>query len=87
MWSCPDVPPEVVSVPFVPIADECDLKYPDVFSACVLTRSMAKSADIVRSDEVDLCETFMEYPELTKLSSVVLQEKANSISLREKGMF
>ncbi len=84
VWSCPDVPPEVVSLPFVPIADECALKYPDVFSACALTRSMAKSADIVRSDEVDLCKTFMANPELTKLSSVVLQEKADSISLSEK---
>ncbi len=58
------------------------LKYPDVFSVCALTRSMAKSADIVKSDEVDLCKTFMVNPEFTKLSSVVLQEK-NKFDLLE----
>ncbi|XP_026112910.1 uncharacterized protein LOC113091546 isoform X1 [Carassius auratus] len=76
VWSCADVSPEVVSVPLVANADDCGLKYPDVFTACAVTRSMAKSADRFISDEVDLCDTFIANPDVTKLLSVSPQEKA-----------
>lgn len=53
LWSYASVSPEVVSVPLIVSADDCALKYPDVFTACAVTRSMAKSVDRFVSDKVD----------------------------------
>ncbi|XP_073809789.1 uncharacterized protein [Danio rerio] len=74
VWSDINVSPEVVPVPLAG-TDDCALKYPDVFAACVLTRSMIKSAET--SDSVDLCDTFMVNSDTTDLFSVPLQEKAD----------
>jgi len=40
VWSCPNVPSEVVSVMLIATADDSVLKYPEVFSACAVTFSM-----------------------------------------------
>lgn len=80
VWSCSNVP-------LTAAADECALKYPDVFSACAITCSMTKSDDTVISDEVDLCDTLFVNPDLTNMSSAAPQEEVDQHLMSAEKVF
>lgn len=48
----------MVPVPVVSTTDECEKDFPDVFSACVVTRSISKLNSLA-SKELDLADTFL----------------------------
>ena len=87
LWA--EVPPSVVVAP-VPLVrlepDENEREFPEVFTACAVTRAMAAAKSVAKSDKEDVSEKFSlplsDFPVSISRSDLAAEQQADS-SLRE----